>query len=62
MITPPEESYRLWCVVAYDLETSKMRRPRPAVDRSATEKIFSLPIVYDKQTYMLYASTKLVTL
>ena len=26
-ITCPEESYRLWCVVVWDLETSWMRRP-----------------------------------
>ena len=28
LITRPEESYRLWCVVC-DLETSRMRRPWP---------------------------------
>ena len=33
-ITRPEESYRLWCVVVCDLETSWMRRPWPALDRS----------------------------
>ena len=38
MITRPEESYRLWCVVVCDLETSTMRRPWPALGRSATEK------------------------
>jgi len=27
LITRPEESYRLWCVVVCDLETSTMRRP-----------------------------------
>ena len=37
VITRPEESYRLWCVVVCDLETSKMRRPWPALGRSATE-------------------------
>ena len=26
LITRPEESYRLWCVVVCDLETSRMRR------------------------------------
>jgi len=36
LITRPEESYRLWCVVGCDLETSRMRRPWPALDRSAT--------------------------
>ena len=29
LITLPEESYRLWCVVVCDLETSRMRRPWP---------------------------------
>ena len=36
LITRPEESYRLWCVVVRDLETSRMRRPQPALGRSAT--------------------------
>ena len=27
VITRPEESYRLWCVVACDLETSRMGAP-----------------------------------
>jgi hypothetical protein len=38
LITRPEESYRMWCVVVRDLETSRMRRPWPALGRSATEK------------------------
>jgi hypothetical protein len=29
LITRPEESYRLWCVAACDLETSCIRRPWP---------------------------------
>ena len=29
LITRPEESYRLWCVVVCDLETLLMRRPWP---------------------------------
>jgi len=29
LITCPEESYLLWCVVVCDLETSRMRRPWP---------------------------------
>jgi hypothetical protein len=37
-IARPEESYRLWCVVVCDLETSRMRRPWPALGRSATGK------------------------
>jgi hypothetical protein len=38
LITRLEESYRLWCVVVCDLETSRMRRPWPALGRSATVK------------------------
>jgi len=38
LITRPEESYRLRCVVVCDLETSRMRRPWPALGRSATKK------------------------
>jgi hypothetical protein len=30
LITRPEESYRLWCVLVCDLEISKMRRLKPA--------------------------------
>jgi len=30
--------HRLWCVVVCDLETSRMRRPWPALGRSATGK------------------------
>ena len=38
LITRPEESYRLCCVVVCDQETSRMRRPWPALGRSATGK------------------------
>ena len=27
LIARPEESYRMWCLVVCDLETSRMRRP-----------------------------------
>jgi len=37
LIIRPEESYRLWCVVVCDLETSRMRKPWPALGRSDTE-------------------------
>ena len=37
LITRPEESYRLWCVVVGDLENSRMR-PWRALGRSATGK------------------------
>ena len=29
LIARLEESYRLWCVVVCDIQTSRMRRPRP---------------------------------
>jgi hypothetical protein len=38
LITRPEESYRLWCVVVCDLETSRMTRPWPALGHSAKKK------------------------
>jgi hypothetical protein len=38
LITRPEESYRLWCVVVCDLETSRMRKPWPALGRSTRKK------------------------
>jgi hypothetical protein len=37
LITRPEYHYRLWCVVVCDQQTSWMRRPWPALGRSATE-------------------------
>ena len=36
LITCPEESYRMWCVVVCDQETSRMRRPWPALGCCAT--------------------------
>ena len=38
LISRLEESYRLRCVVVCNLETSRMRRPWPALGRSATGK------------------------
>ena len=38
LITYLGKSYRMWCVVVCDLETSRMRRPWPALGRSATGK------------------------
>ena len=36
LITHPEQSYRLWCVVVCDLETSWMRRSWPSLGRRDT--------------------------
>jgi len=38
LITRPEKSYRLWCVVVCDIETSWMRRPWPTGGCRATKK------------------------
>jgi len=38
LITRPEESYWLWCIVVCDQETLRMRRPWPTLGRSATKK------------------------
>jgi hypothetical protein len=46
LITRAEESYRLWCVVVCDLETSRMRRLWPALGRSATKKNQCWKIVF----------------
>jgi hypothetical protein len=46
LITRPEESYRRWRVVVCDLETSRMRRPWPALGRSATGQKIVLGEVY----------------
>jgi len=46
LITSPDESYRLWCVVC-DLETPRMKSPWPALGHSAQKKkkkfLFSSP-------------------
>jgi len=39
VITLPEESYRLWCVVVCDLETSRMKR-RVGSHRHSKKKLF----------------------
>jgi hypothetical protein len=37
MITRPQETYRLWCVVGCDQETSRTRWPWTALGRTATK-------------------------
>jgi len=58
LITRPEESYRLCCVAVWDVETSRMRRPWPALGRSATEKKNSTHnILWHIKKYMESLST-----
>jgi hypothetical protein len=64
LITRPEESYRLWCVVC-DLETSGMRRTWPALGRSTKRNIkmhgINLKIIETQQARLCtnYKNTKL---
>jgi len=43
LITCPEKSCRLRCVIVCDLETSRISRPWPALGRSATGRNKSIP-------------------
>ena len=46
LITRPEESYRLWCVVVCDLETSWMRRLWPTAGcRAKNKQKRSIPLI-----------------
>ena len=45
LITRLEESYRLWCLVVCDLQTTWMRRPWPALGRSATKNSFNQLVI-----------------
>jgi len=47
MITRPEESYRLWCVVVCGLETSCMSRPWPNGGCCARKKSLQLLVTAD---------------
>ena len=57
LITHPEESYRLWCVVVCDLETSRMRRPRPVLRHSAKERKEEKKIVNAQNKKILMEET-----
>ena len=61
LITRPEESYRLCYVVVCDLETSIMRRPWPALCRSATRKAKICPHLQNTRTNLWHfvASTSM---
>ena len=53
LITGPEESYRLWCVVECDLETLCMRRPWPTGNFWAKKKRNSLGMCESNAQYIL---------
>ena len=64
LITRQEESYRMWCVVVCDLETSRMRRAWSALGRSATgKKIMNRNISpTNKNTYIRFLGQDAVCL
>jgi len=54
-ITRPEESYRVWCVVVCDLESSGVRRPWPTggllrQNRSSYRAV-NIPFGYNNQSF-----------
>ena len=56
LITRTEESYRLWCVVVCDLETSRIRRPWTALGRNATRKNIYLLLLHLLLLFIYYWS------
>ena len=59
LITRPEESYRLWCVIECDLETSWMKRPWPTgggLLRQIKKK--NLSVVVSKCHFTLHTLTE----
>jgi len=49
LITRPEESYRLWCVVVCDLETSRIGAPyiyNVRLLRVNIQQLYALPTLY----------------
>jgi hypothetical protein len=63
LITRPEESYRLWCVVVCDLESSRMRRPWPVLGRSVIAKkntaLYRSHFTVQAEYYLKFTTRKL---
>jgi len=57
LITPPDASYRLWCVDECDLETSWMRRPWPTEGCcTKNKKTLFLAFIMKLHAYLLTRS------
>jgi hypothetical protein len=52
LITRPEESYRPWRVIVCDHETSRTRRPWPALGCRSRKKLYVM--IYDMTRYMIW--------
>jgi hypothetical protein len=57
LITRPEESYRLWCVVVCDPEISGMRRPWPTGGCCAKNKQIFVAVIFENR-FLLCADDK----
>jgi len=57
LITRPEESCRLWCVVVCDLQTSWMRRPWPIVGCYAKNKQTNQNLIHEQMRSRLKTET-----
>ena len=53
LITRPEESYRLWRVIVYDLETSWMRRPWTSGGSRAKNKQLTVAFCLSNKSFWL---------
>jgi len=62
LITRPEESYRLWCVVVCDIETLRMRRPWPTGGCRAKIKSIGLVIIVLNFIVLQYLELSIVEL
>jgi len=58
LITHPQESYRLSCVVMCDQAISRMRRPWPALGRSATRREYIFTAHYLHKNTLNYTITR----
>jgi hypothetical protein len=57
LITRPEKSYRIWCVVVCYLENSWMRRPWPKGGGAVTQKIKKLLKIWIHKIYVQLISS-----
>ena len=54
LITRPEESYRLWCVVVCDLETSRIGLRERAINANGGQKLQLLSVRHKMENSGLF--------
>jgi hypothetical protein len=52
-VTRPRESYRVWCVLSYDIQASTMRRPWPTTAVESLKKKVVLKMVWGRDANMV---------